>query len=189
MALLGQSRGSWPSMAFLGRHVKLTKMQKLLGSKHKNQTEYEKQNETKMKIHFSFQFCFCFHFAFHFRFCFHFCFRFCFLFSFVFSVFIFVFILVFAFIFLFVFVLVFVCFCFIFYFLVLNFTMALLGHHTPVLRSFKNTYFEQQLWTAASENQHLSDKFRSSRPEVFCKKAVLRNSQNSKENACARFSF
>ena len=24
---------------------------------------------------------------------------------------------------------------------------------------FKNTYFEKNLWTAASENQHLSDKF------------------------------
>ena len=40
---------------------------------------------------------------------------------------------------------------------------------------FKNTYFEKHLWAAACENQHLSDKFRSSRPEVFCKKGVLRN--------------
>ena len=46
----------------------------------------------------------------------------------------------------------------------------------PVLRSNKNTYFEKHLWAAASENQHLTDKFRSSRPEVFCKKDVLKNS-------------
>ena len=38
---------------------------------------------------------------------------------------------------------------------------------------FKNTYFEKHLWTAASENQHLSNKI--SCPEVFCKKGVLRN--------------
>ena len=30
---------------------------------------------------------------------------------------------------------------------------------------------------------------RSSHPEVFCKKGVLRNFQNSQENACARVSF
>ena len=29
-------------------------------------------------------------------------------------------------------------------------------------------------------------KQRSSHPEVFCKKGVLRNSQNSQENTCAR---
>ena len=46
MALLGQSRDSWPSMAPLG-HVELTKMQKLLESKNKNQNENEKQNENK----------------------------------------------------------------------------------------------------------------------------------------------
>ena len=42
---------------------------------------------------------------------------------------------------------------------------------------FKNTYFEKIVGTAtsASENQHLSDKFRSSHPAVFCKKGVLRN--------------
>ena len=40
---------------------------------------------------------------------------------------------------------------------------------------FKNTYFEKHMWAAASENQRLSDKFTSSRPEVFCKKSVLRN--------------
>ena len=115
------------------------------------------KNKMKQKRKFIFLFnfvfvfvcIFSFHFRFYFSFCFHFPFCFCSCFR--------------------------LCFCFIFYFLVLNFTMALLGHHTPVLRSFKNTYFEQQLWTAASENQHLSDKFRSSRPEVFCKKAVLRN--------------
>ena len=31
--------------------------------------------------------------------------------------------------------------------------------------------------------------FRSSRPEVFCKKGVLRNFANSQENTCARASF
>ena len=46
MALLGQSRDSWPSMAPLG-HVELTKMQKLLKSKKKSQNENEKQNENK----------------------------------------------------------------------------------------------------------------------------------------------
>ena len=40
---------------------------------------------------------------------------------------------------------------------------------------FKNDYYEKHLWTAASENQHVSDKFRSCSPEVFCKKGVLRN--------------
>ena len=43
------------------------------------------------------------------------------------------------------------------------------------LRIFKNTYFEKHLWTADFENQCISDKFRSSHPEVFCKKDVLRN--------------
>ena len=46
MALLGQSRDSWPSMASLG-HVELAKMQQLLESKNKNQNENEKQNENK----------------------------------------------------------------------------------------------------------------------------------------------
>ena len=40
---------------------------------------------------------------------------------------------------------------------------------------FKNTYFENHLWAAAAENQHISDKFTRSCPEVFCKKGVLRN--------------
>ena len=31
--------------------------------------------------------------------------------------------------------------------------------------------------------------FRSSRPEVFCKKGALRNYTNSQENTCARISF
>ena len=44
---------------------------------------------------------------------------------------------------------------------------------------FKNIYFQKHLWAAASENQHLSDKFRSSRPEVFCKKVFLEILQNS----------
>ena len=69
MALLGQSRDSWPSMASLG-HMELTKMQKILKSK--NQNENEKQNEN------SFFFRFCFHFVFHFCFCFRF--RICFFF-------------------------------------------------------------------------------------------------------------
>ena len=30
---------------------------------------------------------------------------------------------------------------------------------------------------------------RSSRPELFCKKGVLRISKNSEENTCARVSF
>ena len=46
MALLGQTRDSWPSMTLLG-HVELTKMQKLLESKSKNQNENEKQNKNK----------------------------------------------------------------------------------------------------------------------------------------------
>ena len=33
------------------------------------------------------------------------------------------------------------------------------------------------------------DRYRNSRPEVFCEKGVLRNSQNSQENTCARVSF
>ena len=39
---------------------------------------------------------------------------------------------------------------------------------------------------------HLTDTlviFRSSRPEVFCKKGFLKISQNSQENTCARVSF
>ena len=40
---------------------------------------------------------------------------------------------------------------------------------------FKNTSFEKYLWEAACENQHLSEKLRSSRPEVFCKTGILRN--------------
>ena len=34
-----------------------------------------------------------------------------------------------------------------------------------------------------------SKKFRSSRPEVFCKKLPLEISQNSQENTCGRVSF
>ena len=87
MALLGQVRESWPSMAPLG-HVELTKMQKLLKSKNKN------QNENSILFSFSFLFSFCFSFSFlflflifvlfcfHFRFCFHFHFHFCFCFRF-----------------------------------------------------------------------------------------------------------
>ena len=41
MALLGQSRDTWPSMAPLG-HVEFTKMQKRLESKNKNKNENEK---------------------------------------------------------------------------------------------------------------------------------------------------
>ena len=36
-------------------------------------------------------------------------------------------------------------------------------------------HFEKHLGAAASENQYLNDKFRSSRPEVFCKKGALRS--------------
>ena len=35
----------------------------------------------------------------------------------------------------------------------------------------------------------LPDDFRSSRPEVFCKKGILKISQNLQENACATVSF
>ena len=54
---------------------------------------------------------------------------------------------------------------------------------------FIKTYFKNYLWTAASKNQRLSDKFRSSRPEVFLKNLFLEISQNSQENTCARVSF
>ena len=40
---------------------------------------------------------------------------------------------------------------------------------------FKNTYFEKHMWAAAFKNQHLNDKFTSSRPEVFCENGVPRN--------------
>ena len=46
MALLGQERDSWPSMAPLG-HVELTKIQKLSERKNKNKNKNWKQNETK----------------------------------------------------------------------------------------------------------------------------------------------
>ena len=42
-------------------------------------------------------------------------------------------------------------------------------------QDFKNAYFEKHLWVTTCENQHLSDKFRISRPEFFYKKGVLRN--------------
>ena len=35
----------------------------------------------------------------------------------------------------------------------------------------------------------LPDDFRSSRPEVFCKKGILKISQNLQENTCATVSF
>ena len=35
----------------------------------------------------------------------------------------------------------------------------------------------------------LFSRYRSSRPEVFCKKVFLKFSQNSQENTCARVSF
>ena len=57
MALLGQSRDNWPSMAPLG-HVELTKMQKLLKSKNQNQNENEKQNENKNESSFFSSFSF-----------------------------------------------------------------------------------------------------------------------------------
>ena len=59
MALLGQSRDSWPSMAPLG-HVELTKMQKLLESKNKIQNGNEKPNENKSENSFLFSFSFLF---------------------------------------------------------------------------------------------------------------------------------
>ena len=86
MALLGQSRDSWPSMAPLG-HVELTKMQKLLESKNKNKNQNQNENKNENSL-FSFSFFVCFHFCFCFQFhffCFHFRFWFCFSFSFIFS--------------------------------------------------------------------------------------------------------
>ena len=37
--------------------------------------------------------------------------------------------------------------------------------------------------------KYASEISRSSRPELSCKKSVLKISQNSQENTCARFSF
>ena len=59
MALLGQVRESWSSMAPLG-HVELTKIQKLLESNNKNQNENEKQNENKSENSFLFSLLFLF---------------------------------------------------------------------------------------------------------------------------------
>ena len=49
-------------------HVELTKMEKLLESKNKN--ERQNENKSENSFLFSFTFFFCFQFAFHFRFCF-----------------------------------------------------------------------------------------------------------------------
>ena len=174
-------------MAFLGRHVKLTKMQKLLGSKNKNQNEYEKQNETKTKIHFSFQFCFCFHFAFHFRFCFRFFFFFIFVcvFSFHFRLY-----FSFCFHFRFGFCSCFrLCFSFIFQFLFLNFTMALLGHQLQYYEVLRTPILNSNC-----ERLLLKISISVTNSEVVvqrcsAKKLFLEISQNSKENACARVSF
>ena len=46
MALLGQSRDSWKSTAYLG-HVELTKMQKLLEIENKNENEKQIENENE----------------------------------------------------------------------------------------------------------------------------------------------
>ena len=82
MPLLGQSRGTWPSIAPLG-HVELTKMQIPLERKNKNHDKNEKQNEKKnQKFVFIFNFGFGFHLRFHFHFYFRFCFRFYFPFIF-----------------------------------------------------------------------------------------------------------
>ena len=85
--------------------------------------------KTKTKICFYFHFRFCFHFDFHFRFCFHFCFCFhlrsCFCFHFRFC---------FCFCFHFCFCFGF-CFTFIFLVFFFNFTVAPLGHHTPLYLS------------------------------------------------------
>ena len=120
MALLGQSRDSWPSIAPLG-HVELTKIEKLSERKNKNVNENEKQNEKKSDNSFLFSFSFLCSFSFSFSsfFCFHFPFCFCFsiLFSLSFSL-LFSFLFLFSFSFLFLFFVL--CF-FLFYFLVFSF--------------------------------------------------------------------
>ena len=99
MALLGQSRDSWPPMAPLGQ-VELTKMQKLLESKNKIEKQNENKNENSFLFWFSFLFLFSLWFlfllfifvftlVFGFVVVFHFRFRFCFCFCFSFLVFIF----------------------------------------------------------------------------------------------------
>ena len=93
MALLGQSRDSWPSMTPLG-HVELTKVQKNLESK--NQNENEKQNENKNEISFLVLFLF-------FIFVFVFIFIYVFVFIFVFFLFPFSFLFLFSFLFFFYF--------------------------------------------------------------------------------------
>ena len=116
IALLGQSRDSWPSMAPLG-HVELTQMQKLLKSKTKNKTKRKSKIKGKQKPKFIFIFIFVFNFGFDFvfifvfRFCFHFRFRFCFHFCLWFS-----FLLSFSFLFSFLFLFSFFLLVFIFKF-------------------------------------------------------------------------
>ena len=101
MALLGQSRDSWPSMAPLG-HVELTKMQKLLESKNKNQNENEKQIENKNENSFLFSFSFLFSVSLLFLFL-NFVFAFIFAFVFIFNLLLFLFLFLFSFLFLFYF--------------------------------------------------------------------------------------
>ena len=125
MALLGQTRDSWPSMAPLG-HVELTKMQKLLESKSKNENDKQNENKNKNSFWFSFSFlfsfCFSFSFSFSFLFVFVFVFFFVYVFIFVFAfVFIFIFVFVFVFTFIFVYVFVFVFLFFFFFFIVFCF--------------------------------------------------------------------
>ena len=83
MALLGQTRDSWPSMAPLG-HVELTKIQKLLKSKNKNQNENGNKNENSFWFWFLLSFSLFFIFDFFFVFIFVFIFVFAFVFKFLF---------------------------------------------------------------------------------------------------------
>ena len=99
MALLDQSRDSWPSMAPIG-HGELTKMQKHLEIKNKNKNENKRQNETNVSVlllHFRFCFCFCFSMSFLFSFSLLFLFSFSFLLLLLFSFLFFFYFLVFIF--------------------------------------------------------------------------------------------
>ena len=71
----------------------------------------------------------------------------------------------------------------------------------------KNSFFKEHLWATSSNKTNFklrvsssfvdfplsvmqsSKQYRSSRPEVFCKKSALRNFPNSEENSCIRASF
>ena len=61
---------------------------------------------------------------------------------------------------------------------------------------FTSKYYNKQYWRVWTrrdlervQSKYFSKTYRSSPPDVFCKKGVLRNSQNSQENTCARVSL